>query len=76
MYSLLVRGIDRFHGLLLMGHTLLLVLAVVLAYGGVPLGWCLLVVTASPFVTVIGYETVGHKHVAADVERTSETVAA
>lgn len=35
----------------------------------VPLGWCLLVVTLSPFVVVVGYETAGYRHVAADVER-------
>ena len=34
----------------------------------VPLGWCLLVVTLSPFVVVVGYETAGYRHVA-DVER-------
>jgi hypothetical protein len=46
-----------------------LVLGVVLAAVGVPLGWCLLVVTLSPFVIVVGYETMGYRHVSADVER-------
>jgi hypothetical protein len=40
---------------------------VVAAYAGVSLGWCLVALAASPFVTVVGYETVGHRHIAADI---------
>ena len=29
---------------------------------GVDLFWCLLVLAASPWVTVVGYETIGHRH--------------
>jgi hypothetical protein len=30
---------------------------------------CLLVLTLAPLVTVVGYETVGHRHVAEIVDR-------
>ena len=67
VYSLLVRAFDMFHLLLATVSVALLCLSVVLAVTGVPLGWCLIVVMAAPFVTVIGYETVGHQHIANDV---------
>jgi low temperature requirement protein LtrA len=69
LYSVLFRAVDTFHLGLATGMVVFLVLGVVLAMAGVPLGWCLLVVTASPFVVVVGYETVGYRHVLADVER-------
>jgi low temperature requirement protein LtrA len=67
VYSLLVRAFDMFHLLLATVSVALLCLSVVLAVIGAPLGWCLIVVMAAPFVTVIGYETVGHQHIANDV---------
>ena len=48
---------------------LILVLAVLLAAGGLPLGWCLFVVMLSPFVVAVGYETAGYRHVEADMRR-------
>ena len=36
--------------------------SVVLVAAGASLSWSLLVVACSPWVTVIGYETVGHRH--------------
>jgi hypothetical protein len=35
----------------------------------VPMAWCLLVVTLAPAVTVVGYEAVGHRHLAAILNR-------
>ena len=67
VYSLLVRAVDRFHLLLLSGTIAVLGAGVVAAYAGVSLGWCLVALAASPFVTVVGYETVGHRHIAADI---------
>jgi low temperature requirement protein LtrA len=67
VYSLLVRAIDPFHVLLLSGTIAVLGAAVVAAYAGVSLGWCLVILAASPFVTVVGYETVGHRHITADI---------
>jgi hypothetical protein len=33
-----------------------------MAVAGVPLVWCLLVLSTTPWVTVVGFETVGHRH--------------
>jgi hypothetical protein len=41
----------------------------VLAAAGVDLAICLVVVTLAPVVTIVGYETIGHKHIAATIER-------
>jgi low temperature requirement protein LtrA len=69
LWSVLFRAVDRFHVGLAMGMVAFLVLAVVLAGFGVALGWCLIVVMLSPAVVVVGYETVGWRHVEADVRR-------
>ena len=62
LHALLLSAGDRFH-LLLAGLTLaVLVLAVLLAAAGVPIAACLLVVALAPVVTVLGYETTGHRH--------------
>jgi hypothetical protein len=45
------------------------VAAVVLAFLGAPLGLCLVMVTLSPAVVIVGYETLGHRHQAAVLER-------
>ena len=71
LYSALFRAVDAFHLMLASGLVLILALVVVLAAVGVPLGWCLLVVTLAPFVISVGYETVGYRHVEADIERAS-----
>jgi hypothetical protein len=71
LYSALFRAVDGFHLMLASGLVLILAVAVGLALGGVPLGWCLLVVTLAPFVIAVGYETVGYRHVEADIERAS-----
>ena len=44
-------------------------LAVALAAAGVSMAICLIVLTCAPAVTVVGYETVGHRHVADALER-------
>jgi hypothetical protein len=41
-----------------------LVLAVVCAQLGMSVSWCLVVLMLAPVVTVLGYETVGHRHLA------------
>ena len=53
---------DPFHAGLLAGTAAVLVLAVVLAAAGVDMAWCLVVLAVAPAVTVVGYETVGHRH--------------
>jgi low temperature requirement protein LtrA len=65
LYAALTRTLDPFHVLLIALTVMLLVLPVVLAEAGVDMVWCLAVLALAPWVTVIGYETVGHRHNAA-----------
>jgi low temperature requirement protein LtrA len=58
----LTRTADPFHVLLIAGSALFVGASVVLAVWGVPLVWCLLVLALTPWVSVVGYETVGHRH--------------
>ncbi len=69
VYSALMRERDPFHIGLLVGTALVLLLAVVLATAGASVTVCLLVLMLAPIVTVVGYETLGHRHVAAALER-------
>jgi low temperature requirement protein LtrA len=62
LYTYLVHEGDVFHLTLIAGLVLVLVGAVVVAGMGGSLGVCLLLLTASPIVVVVGYETVGHRH--------------
>jgi low temperature requirement protein LtrA len=68
LYSLLVRTFDPFHVGLLTGTAALLVLSVALAAADVDISICLLVLMLAPAVTVVGYETIGHRHIAAALE--------
>jgi low temperature requirement protein LtrA len=62
LYTYLSRTVDPFHFLLIALSGALLGAAVAMAAGGVSIEWCLLVLALVPWVTVIGYETVGHRH--------------
>lgn len=70
LYSILVREFDPFHLALLVGTLVVLGVAVALAATGVSLGWSLIVVMLAPVVTIVGFEAVGHRHMAAALERT------
>jgi hypothetical protein len=59
LWSVLFRAVDTFHLMLAAGMVAFLV----------PLGWCLLIVMASPAVIAVGYETGGYRHVDADLQR-------
>ena len=62
LYFQLTRVFDPFH-LLLIGLTAAVVVAsVVLAAASVPMVWCLAVLALTPWVSVVGYETVGYRH--------------
>ena len=65
IYSVLLWDFDPFHIALLAGGFAVLALAVLLAFNGASLALCLLLLTLAPFVTVVGYETIGHRHAAA-----------
>jgi low temperature requirement protein LtrA len=70
LYSFLVRGFDPFHLTLGVGTFAVLAIAVAAAANGVSLGWSLIIVMLAPLVTVVGFEAVGHRHMAAALERT------
>ncbi|MEB8336090.1 low temperature requirement protein A [Streptomyces endophyticus] len=69
LHTLLVSAGDRFHLLLIALTVLVLTAAVVLVAAGVSVAVCLLVVMLAPFVTVVGYETIGHRHQQRMLER-------
>ncbi len=71
VYAVMTRTVQRFHLLLLAGTAAVLGLAVALAANGVSMANCLLVVTLAPVVSVVGYELVGHRHVAQAVSSVS-----
>ena len=62
--SVFLRQRDPFHLVLLAGTAGVLVLAMVFAELGMNVSWCLVVLMLAPAVTVLGYETVGHRHLA------------
>jgi low temperature requirement protein LtrA len=62
LYTYLSRTVDPFHFLLIGASAVLLGASVAMAAAGVSIEWCLLVLSLVPWVTVVGYETVGHRH--------------
>ena len=69
IYAAFTRHADPFHLALLAGTMAVLVFSVALAAVGVGVAPCLLVLMFAPVVTVVGFETVGHRHVAEALER-------
>jgi low temperature requirement protein LtrA len=69
LYAVLMRTRDPFHLLLLALTALLVIVSVALAAAGVNITACLLILALAPAVTVVGYETVGHRHVAEAVDQ-------
>jgi len=69
LYSILMRERDAFHLALLAATGAVLLLAVALAAAGADMAICLVVLTAAPAVTIVGYETLGHRHMADALER-------
>jgi low temperature requirement protein LtrA len=69
LYSLLIHTRDPFHLGLLAGTAALVVLSVVLAAAGASVAVSLLVLALAPAVTVVGYETVGHRHMSDALQR-------
>ena len=62
LYYQLSRVFDPFHLLLLAGTAVVAAASVVMAAAGRPMVWCLAVLALTPWVTVVGYETVGYRH--------------
>jgi low temperature requirement protein LtrA len=69
LYAYMVRTFDPFHLGLFAVTLALIVAAAVMAQAGVALSVCLGVVTLAPFVVVVGYETVGHRHAVSSLRR-------
>jgi len=63
LYVSFTHHLDSFHLALLAGSAAVLGLSVLLAALGVSVAICLLVLMLTPIVTVLGYETLGHRHV-------------
>jgi low temperature requirement protein LtrA len=63
IYAAFTRHADPFHLSLLAGTAVVLILSVALAALGAAVGVCLTVLMFAPVVTVLGYETLGHRHV-------------
>jgi hypothetical protein len=64
-----MRTLDPFHLGLIAATAALVILSIVLAAAGVNIQVCLVVLALAPVVTVVGYETIGHRHIAAALER-------
>lgn len=69
MCGVSMRVADAFHLTLLAVTAGTLVAAVVLANRGLSLAWSQVVVALIPWVTVIGYEAMGHRHVQAHLAK-------
>jgi low temperature requirement protein LtrA len=69
LHAYLLHSGDPFHVALLAGTAAILAVAVLLASVGLPMAVCLVVLMLAPLVTVIGYETVGHRHLTAALNR-------
>jgi hypothetical protein len=69
MYAVSMRAADPFHLVLLAGTAAVLVAAVVLANRGLSLAWSQVVVALAPVVTIVGYETIGYRHVGEHVSK-------
>ncbi|MCF4122170.1 low temperature requirement protein A [Antribacter sp. KLBMP9083] len=72
LYWVLVRTIDPLHLWLALGGVAMLGAAVAAVAAGASMAWALLIVMLAPAVTVVGYETVGHRHVAQLLEEESQ----
>lgn len=69
LYSLLTRSTDRFHLLLAALTVAVMGASLLLAAAGVAMSVCLVVLAFAPVVTVVGYETIGHRHMAVAIAR-------
>ncbi len=66
---MLTRSFHLFHLVLLLITAATLVAPVLMAQAEVDLEWCLLVLSLAPWVSVVGYETVGYRHNVEVLER-------
>jgi Bacterial low temperature requirement A protein (LtrA) len=69
LYSILVRTWHWFHALVATATAAVLAAAVAMAASGVPMAACLLVIMLAPAVGVVGFEWIGHRHVARAIDK-------
>lgn len=69
LYTYLVGWFDRFHLWLLLGTAAVIALAVIAALNGADMALCLVILMLAPVVTILGYETIGHRHQAQALAR-------
>ena len=69
LYSLLLRQFDPFQIVLFAGSILMLVIAVGAVAYGASIGVGIVLTALSPVIVVVGYETLGHRHQAAALDR-------
>jgi low temperature requirement protein LtrA len=69
LYATFTHHANPFHLGLLAATAAVLVLSVALAALGASIATCLVVLMFAPIVTVVGYETVGHRHLSDALER-------
>lgn len=62
LYAQLSHTMDPFHLWLVLGSVGVLGASIAMAAAGVSMPWCLLVMAFAPWVIVLGYELVGHRH--------------
>ncbi len=62
LYAQITRTGDPFHLLLIAGTLVVLAAGVAMAGAGVSMVWCVLVLALTPWVSVLGYEVIGHRH--------------
>jgi len=75
IWTALIRERDPFHLALLAAIGAILLLSVLLASSGASMAVCLIVLACAPIVTVIGFETVGHRHLTDAIERARDRTA-
>jgi low temperature requirement protein LtrA len=69
IYTALLQEFDPFHILLFTGSLVPLVAAVMAVAAGASMGTGIVIAALSPVVVVVGYETLGHRHQAAALDR-------
>jgi len=62
LYAYLVQRFDPFHIWLLIATAAVMVVAIFAVVAGVDMTVCLAILVLAPAVTIVGYETLGHRH--------------
>jgi len=65
LYSALTHSFDPHHVWMIAGSGIVIVATVVCACAGIGLVWCIALLAVTPWVSVVGYEWIGHRHNAA-----------